>query len=282
MDYKKKYLKYKMKYLELKQKGGFNAELQELISQIPRYPDLPPDFVKYVLLQLKNINKVIAGKAPNDDKHVDMYRSIRAGGDGSFTNKISPDGLIRLSDWKLGILIENINYFYDLATHVNRGIKPALTFPDDNPVNFIRVYRSVDFQDGNVPENINQPIPFSCTWDINFPIYQWGGLDGSKQVLEIIIKKNTEFLSTSYPGDMSQIPKKFLLNNQEQLEVVLPPCKLKGMDDRTYSFRDENNRLIRIPIYTYQVDEYYTKETFFDEGIVNILYEDDEPISMEI
>ena len=101
MDYKKKYLKYKMKYLELKQKGGFNAELQELISQIPRYPDLPPDFVKYVLLQLKNINKVIAGKAPNDDKHVDMYRSIRAGGDGSFTNKISPDGLIRLSDWKL-------------------------------------------------------------------------------------------------------------------------------------------------------------------------------------
>ena len=54
------------------------------------------------------------------------------------------------------------------------------------------------------------------------------------------------------------------------------------MDDRTYSFRDENNRLIRIPIYTYQVDEYYTKETFFDEGIVNILYEDDEPISMEI
>ena len=254
MDYKKKYLKYKMKYLELKQKGGTNPELQAWISQIPRYPELPTDFIDYVFNQLKNINEVLHGKVPGDDPMVDMYRNIRTGGSGSFTNKISSDGFIRLEYMAQIKLKTNVDLFYNLAKQINHVHKPFVGGDS------IRVYRSVEFKKGKVPKPINQPIPFSCTWDIHFPVYEWGGLHGTKQVLEIIINKETNFLPLSFPGNMTELPPNFLLNNQDQLEVALPPGNLEFVDERIERFKSKTEDTIHnVPIYTYKLYPYPQK-----------------------
>lgn len=251
MDYKKKYLKYKMKYLELKQKGGFNPEL---ISQIPRYPELPLDFIRYVFNQLKKINEVLSGKPPGVDPLVDMYRGIRTGGSGSFTNKISSDGFIKLGYTAQIELKKNVELFYNFAEQINYVHEPFVGGDS------IRVYRSVEFKNGKVPKPINQPIPFSCTWDIHFPVYEWGGLHGTKQVLEIIINKETNFLPLSFPGNMEELPPEFLLNNQEQLEVALPPGNLEFVDERIERFKSKiEDTIHNVPIYTYKLYPYPQK-----------------------
>jgi hypothetical protein len=271
---KYKYLKYKMKYLELKQKGGADPEKQAFISQISRHPDLPFPFIRYVFNQLKNINQYIRGKPPGFDNMVDMYRKIRAGGSGSFTNKIDSDGFIRLSDRQLEELYANVILFYQFANIINKPIKGLLESDYH-----IRVYRSIKFQAGEPPKSINQPIPFSCSWDIDFPVLEWGGRSGSKKVFEIIINNKTDFLPTSYPGDIRSLPDNFLINNQQQLEVVLPPGELKFIDKRIQKFVGKvDGKMFLVSIYTYGL-HLYTEDEVYDK-IIELLPEEPSPMEM--
>lgn len=242
-------------------------EFQQIdyINKIHAYPELPDDLKLYVKKQLNRLNLYIRGP-PGIDSIVDMYRSIRAGGSGSFTNKIDKDGMIRLSDSKLLELINRVYSFYSLTSMINDEIKDILNIDYNNynnPCNYIKIYRAVDFID-EPPNKIIQPIPASCSWDINFPLFKWGGTDQNlrKKILEIIIRKDLDFLPTSYPGDLTDIKQKININNQEQLEVLLPPCILNKIGERKEL----------VTIYTYIVEP-FNKDNFKQDGIFKILKE---------
>ena len=232
-------------------------------NKVHAYPELSDDLKLYVKKQLNRLNLYIRGP-PGVNSMVDMYRSIRAGGSGSFTNKIDNDGIIRLSDSKLLELINRVYSFYSLTSMINDEIKDILDIDynnSNNPCNYIKMYRAVDFI-SEPPEKIIQPIPASCSWDINFPLFKWGGTDQylRKKILEIIIRKDIDFLQTSYPGDLTDIKQEIKISNQDQLEVLLHPCILNKIGER--------HELVTI--YTYIVEP-FNKENFKQDGIYKIL-----------
>ncbi len=88
--------------------------------------------------------------------------------------------------------------------------------------------------------NIDQPLPFSCSWTKDFPINKWDGhsqavdVDGRRTILmEICIFQSANILPTSFPNyDVEQMG-----INHEQMEVVLPPCQLLYQKTRLHTIQ---------------------------------------------
>ena len=235
-------------------------------DNIPRYPNLPEFFKKYVSMQLIRIRDYLR-QVPLDDNKAKMYRSIRSGGSSSFTNKINDEGVIDLSEQETNDLITRVYDYYALANLINGPILPKQE-------EFVHVYRSV--KKGIDLDSINQPIPFSCSWDVNFPLYKWGGNKGTHDVLEIKIKTNTNFLSTSYPGNLSDLPDDINISNQEQLEVMLPPCRLTKIGEYETTLSDGKN----VVIHSYDIN-IYTDDQFEQEIIEMTPDDEDEDIEWD-
>jgi hypothetical protein len=238
MDYKQKYLKYKQKYLKYKQIGGNSVSYPNILDE---------HFLDFIANQIKYTSYL--SKLPLDDGtelglQGRVLRSIRSGGTGSFTNKI------QYNDRKKMITFDTILNLNELYDNTIRFMNIAKTFsdkylsPESNHYlfnNFVKVYRFVNI---SIPHNIKQiiqPIPMSASWAYDFS-KSWS----NKQtccIYEIILRQNTEFITLSYP-DISipsnaqdiqfyQDQNKYKLLNQEQLEIVLPPCILVYKQIRT-------------------------------------------------
>jgi hypothetical protein len=310
MDFKKKYLKYKIKYLELKQKGGVHHHLSDnftpsdldayltymreqreqsirsQVLEVPAYPNLPDLVILFVQFQLIYISNYLLGKGLGTDTFVDTYRGIRSG--GSFTNKISSNGLLYdgvNAEELYGRTIAFRNFAKESFSSLSEYSIPFLEkqdkFESRASKTYFKVYR-LERRHPKFIADMLRPIPFSCSWDINFPLFQWGGFE-SCCILEIIMSLNTSFLSTSNPdrnfrrnysdnhesfqdywhlvnqSNFSFDPdniRRLNIQNDEQVEVVLPPCNLKYLISRTENITDPVTRVTKeITIYTFELNE---------------------------
>jgi hypothetical protein len=172
-----------------------------------------------------------------------VLRSIRAGGTGSFTNKIQYNDEKKMITFNtssnLNELYENTIRFMNIAkTFSDNYLSPELNY---NLLNkYVKVYRFVNISIPPNTKQIIQPIPMSASW-----AYEFTKLWSDKQtccIYEIILRQNTEFITLSYP-DISiqsnaesiqffQDDNKYKLLNQAQLEIVLPPCILVPIHTR--------------------------------------------------
>ena len=241
MDYKQKYLKYKQKYIEYKQIGGNPVSYPNILDY---------DFLDFIANQIKytsNLSKRSLDDGTELGLQGRVLRSIRAGGTGSFTNKI------QYNDKKKMVTLDtslNLNELNDLYDNTIRFMNVAKTFSDNylTPelnynlfIKYVKVYRFVNISITSNIKQIIQPIPMSASWS-----YKFSKLWSNHQtccMYEIILRQNTEFITLSYPDisiqsnaqEIQFFPddNKYKLLNQEQLEIVLPPCILVPIQIRT-------------------------------------------------
>lgn len=299
-NYYYKYLKYKFKLIKLKQIGGMEKKLEKFkfdsdeeldglefndseevlelfelsklppLSEIRAFPKLDKKLLNYIKYQLKYLspyNTLPLGIGNTEENIIiTMYKTISSG--GAFTNKISKNGKfydsINISELRI-----NTNSFMDLAKKLLLNYEKKDDLKNDT---YVKVYRMIKLTEIN-EEDIIQPIPFSCSWDIEFPIYKWGGIDDCC-IFELIMRMDTLFLVTSNPDpnflcikDNEELLKAYwktdenvLINNQEQLEVILPPCILQYIDKRINPFPKYNEHTKKyenkdITIYSYFVNK---------------------------
>jgi hypothetical protein len=255
------------KYLKSEEKTP--KTLEEIFNDIPSYPNLPGYFLEYVKKQLVNINADI--KKYNNFK--EMYENIVT---STFTNKYKEgyDFKKYPEDVKKNVELFN-RYSKKYITEYKNliGIKKYKIFSKS----YVKIFRMIRVK--NPERDLIHPIPFSCSWSINFPIYEWGGMSECC-VMEIIMPMDHLFLSTSVPDkkyleykksakdaigklpksknfweEIKRTRKKFdekywgeniknlPLNiiNQDQLELVLSPCLLKYLYTRKETFSSKEN-----------------------------------------
>lgn len=169
------------------------------------------------------------------NKAVDVFRSIRTGGTGSFTNKINMAGFFN-NDVDIDQLKENSHLIFNLALYLVN--KVAHISPETNCgtlEKYVKIYRFVDTSN-TLYNTIIQPIPCSCTWSHDIA----DGWRGTRTccMYEIIIPQSSLFISSScpflspYDENMYYEGNYYLLHNQDQMEVILPPCVLKKLSTR--------------------------------------------------
>lgn len=264
-NYKEKYLKYKLKYLELKQYGGMEGKQQDdwreqrrrLLEQrqkekksakrtymsldamaaeygiveklqlelSPRaefrdditsvFPNLNHEFITYVKKQLIEILRLLSNHRLGDilNPEVQVLISIRSG--GAFTSKISPNGRFRHEQERDELYRKSLLFIKLSNDLFNNLITENIQLNLRNQ--YVKVYRKVELPDiPSVPlREFIQPIPMSCTWDINFSAFEWAPRNCC--VYEIIMPCDTNFLTLSNP-DPEFIEKYKIYNDMNDLD----------------------------------------------------------------
>jgi hypothetical protein len=128
----------------------------------------------------------------------------------SFTGQLDENGKVKEKNREKGFqlfarTVELMRYMKKLGKNVK--IEPII------------VYRSINMEE--VGDIVSQPVPFSTTWEMDFA-FEW--TTGTCCVFEIVVDFST-FLPLSIPKNTTCHSRQLLIN-QQQYEVVLPPCKL--------------------------------------------------------
>ena len=234
-----------------KKKGGSSYSLNNI--------DFSQEFNNMILRQEEFLSKYIMEPPGRSDQGT-LFKSIRSG--GAFTNKLDTNGKF-INNIDLEELFINTKIYYNLAK-LTRDYVMSFMSPETN-VEFInkkiKVYRFIqvsDYQKGYL-----QPIPISCTWNIDFS-KEWAG-ERNCCILEIYIDLYSLFISTSLPFfgidpkatfydyTNSNNPKRLFILNQSQYEVILPPCVIIPI-----SLREEpsyNGSIKVVSCEAYQLDE---------------------------
>lgn len=146
---------------------------------------------------------------------------------GLFTNKLDNNGRFTFSEKEpLMKLRDDTVRFWKWTKELNElSQKPPVA------ENF-KLYRTCNMSTANAVRNAIQPIPISCTWDINFA-RSWLG-QSPCCILEINLSTDCVFLPTAppvgqvHPNDNVQkdINSNYRIFNPDQREVIVGPCTL--------------------------------------------------------
>lgn len=193
-----------------------------------------PAITKYIQSIIEAIDKFeFRNMEMGEDTIYHIVRNIVSG--GSFTNKMDPTGNGRFDpSVDLDKLLGTTRSFFHWTKGVNASKFKKLS-PDEQAE--IRkepmiVYRHVRLSAANAVKNMIQPIPMSCTWDINFAI---GWMQSHACcVYEITFPSTDVFLPLSLPPPHPQGISKVPLN-QPQYEVTVAPCILTYMGTRMHN-----------------------------------------------
>jgi hypothetical protein len=192
-----------------------------------------PVFTRYISLQIEALTirefKIVSDEEKNPIFHI--VRNIASG--GSFTNKINGDGFFT-PGINLANLLHNARVFYNWTKGLNASKLKKFSPDDQDEIRReqVTLYRHVRISPANAIRNMIQPIPISCTWDINFAI-GWMQSNGCC-ICELMIPSTDVFLPLSMPppepaGERSPIPL-----NQPQYEVTVAPCILTYINTRMH------------------------------------------------
>lgn len=180
-------------------------------------------FIKYICSQFQPIANQRSNMAETNTIGA-VIRGIVSG--GSFTNKIDKNGRFNESIDKAALLTATRS-FYAWTKSLNKARLAKLSEKEQGEIlaEEIILYRHVGVDDDKPAPIIHQPIPMSCTWNIDFAI---GWSHGKCCVYEIHMPANDVFLPLSIPPD-SHVPADCDVakaTNQAQHEVTVAPCHL--------------------------------------------------------
>jgi len=194
------------------------------------------EFTQYILLQVNALiaNRNFKDMSQDDDTIYHIVRNIASG--GSFTNKMNGDGNgVFRPGVNLEKLLQSASIFYNWTKGLNENKFNRHFTPVDQAAILgeqVTLYRHVRISPANAVRNMIQPIPMSCTWDIDFAI-GWMQSHGCC-ICEMTIPSTDVFLPLSMPppapAGVSPIPL-----NQSQYEVTVAPCILTYTNTRMHT-----------------------------------------------
>ena len=191
------------------------------------------EFTQYISLQIDSLKKPeFRDMSQEEDTIYHIVRNIVSG--GSFTNKMNKIGFFMPGE-NLDKLLRNARIFYNWTKTLNES-----KFRKFNPVDQVAIrgeqvtlYRHVNISPLNAVRNVIQPIPMSCTWNIDFAIREWMQANPCC-IYEMNIPSTDVFLPLSLPppapAGMSPVPL-----NQPQYEVTVAPCILTYVSTHVYN-----------------------------------------------
>jgi len=309
---KHKYIKYKNKYLKLKNMigGDLLEEKKEDIEDIEQHD---PALIAYLLYQTYILSSILHSLDHLNDPLKKMLVNIPNG--GSFTNKLDTEGklLASLSEEEKMNLSDNIGLFESLATNLSNTIETDETYT---------IYRSINIGNKTCDEikhadnNFIHPIPFSCSWTIDLALELWQ--KDKCCILEIELPYNYPFITFSnlqkncYSGDVLNKYTKYIsedkiindlnttlegsiitptttleyISFEDQLELLLVPSKFIFNSCRMINNNGKDVLVVNVsPIQIKYVEDNKTNEEAFDllwgKDEEEILWEDIEEDNKE-
>jgi len=191
------------------------------------------EFTQYILSLVNAINKSeFRDMSQEEDTIYHIVRNITS---GTFTNKMNENGNGFFKPGEnLDKLLQSALIFYNWTKGLNESKFRKFTPVDQAAIRIeqVTLYRHVKISPLNAVRNMMQPIPMSCTWDIDFAI---GWMQSHPCCMcEITIPSTDVFLPLSMPppapADMSPVPL-----NQSQYEITVAPCILTYTNTRLHN-----------------------------------------------
>ena len=189
-------------------------------------------FLRYIQSQVSVIPTRKDIKFENHTELSTMINGIVPG--TSFSSKINETGQFNNGE-DLGRLLRNTLIFYNWTKSLNKNKFEKMNKTDQESIRAetVRLYRHVRIHPTNLEKTITQPIPMSCTWNLDFAIEWMKGYGHSCCIFEIYIPATDVFLPLSMPppapADFTPGPL-----NQSQYEVTVAPCTLTYVGTRDY------------------------------------------------
>lgn len=191
------------------------------------------EFTQYILSLVNAINKSEFRDMSKEEDTI--YHIVRNIASGIFTNKMNGNGNGFFKPGEnLDKLLTSSLIFYNWTKGLNESKFKKFTPVDQAAIRIeqVTLYRHVKISPLNAVRNMMQPIPMSCTWDIDFAI---GWMQSHPCCMcEITIPSTDVFLPLSMPppapADMSPVPL-----NQSQYEVTVAPCILTYTNTRLHN-----------------------------------------------
>lgn len=191
------------------------------------------EFTQYISSQIDSLKKPeFRDMYQEEDTIYHIVRNIVSG--GSFTNKMNEIGFFKPGE-NLGKLLQSALIFYNWTKGLNESKFRRFTPVDQAAIRGeqVTLYRHVNISPLNAVRNVIQPIPISCTWNIDFAIREWM-LANPCCIYEMNIPSTDVFLPLSLPppepASRSPVPL-----NQPQYEVTVAPCILTYTSTRVYN-----------------------------------------------
>lgn len=235
---KSKNLKYKKGRMMV---GGFSAA-----------------FISYIHFEIAHIRKMANQK---DNAYGFMVRAIPSG--GSFTNKMDRNGKFD-KDVDLDMLLKTTRMFCEYTKMLNAKALGSLDQASRDALIAqppIVLYRHVNVPVDKIAvgQRIIQPIPMSCTWNIEFAISWMHVLHNLCCLYEITIPATAAFLPLSTHHDPAELPASPEVPlNQRQHEVAIAPCifTVTGMRPHNYWYESVqyNTTMFQLTAQTYTTD----------------------------